>query len=61
VYDTSFIIFHVNNVQDLFRQHATEPIKTKGGVKRYQAQAYNGKWEQNWYLSASAIAQDMTR
>jgi hypothetical protein len=45
--------------QELFQEHAVEPVKTKLGVKTYPPQEYDITWEQIWYVSAAA-AQNIT-
>ena len=34
--------------QDLFHEHAQDPTKGVGGIKRYGPQSYDPNWEQIW-------------
>ncbi len=36
--------------QELFDEHAVEPVKSAAGVRTYSKQPYDASWEQIWYV-----------
>jgi hypothetical protein len=48
--ETSHVAHTLHFTQELFHEHAEEPLKTTSGYKYYTHQDYDPQWEQLWYL-----------